>query len=158
MCRYDRILKMIGEGWDSREIAKLFKTDLATIHVYELAYRGENSVFSQLHPQGIPYTAQEIQYMIALYEQDKSVQRVANRLNTTHETVRRILKKSGVTLGGKVKTYSPEEDKQMADLYRSGLSARQVGELMGMTENAVYHHLRHLGALGKRKVAANDTE
>jgi len=101
----------------------------------------------QLKRRNFYTSQQEHRQIVNLYERGLTLKKVATKVGRDVKTVERTLRKLGVVKrrhGGSKKKYSPQDRQRMVDLYKSGLSQREVSTKLGCSVDTVKIVFREL--------------
>lgn len=104
-------------------------------------------------------TEQQQKEMCRLYMQGKDVNTLAQMFEVSPSSVRRMLKRNGITLGKKaVKyTFTQEEQKDICMMYEQGCTYAQIREKYGIKANSsLVHMLRRYNVKPVRKKARKE--
>jgi transposase-like protein len=93
--------------------------------------------------------------IMELYEQGvtwREIQRITGR---TEHTVQAVIKRCGGALSRRFE-FTDEQREQVADLYRGGMDAPEIGRLVGFSTSGVYNALDSLGVDRREQVACEN--
>jgi len=80
--------------------------------------------------------------------------KIAAILKCSYDKIKNFCRHNGIkTIDGRLKRKNPERDKEILNLYKQGISIREIANKLRITYQSVYEVLRKLGAFQKiRKV------
>ena len=100
------------------------------------------------------YTPEERRQMTELYKSGLTLKEVAARVGCSSPTVRNSLSEFGLALrpkSGGQKKYSPQDHQRIIDLYRSGLTLKEVSARVGCSPTTVRKSLCEFGVVQRPK-------
>lgn len=95
--------------------------------------------------------------VMALYEQGVTWREIMERTGRTEHTVQAIIKRCGGTLSRRSE-FTDEQRQQVADLYRGGMDAPEIGRIVGFSTSGIYGALNSLGIDRREQVACENPD
>ena len=140
---------LYNKGFKFSQIAK--EMDISISKAKKLRSRLElPKRFSNLHP----YRKKQVEEVAELYKGGSSTIIIADKLNITSETVRRILIKKGIkrrNTNGLNKDKIQVQNKIICDMYISGKKINNISEITDISKRAIFKRLNKLGIERNRK-------
>jgi len=140
---------LYNKGFKFSQIAK--EMDISISKAKKLRKRlGLPKRYSKLNP----YRKKRVEEVVELYKGGSSTIIIADKLNITSETVRRILIKKGINrrnTNGLSKDKIQVQNKIICDMYISGKKINNISEIADISKRAIFKRLNKLGIERNRK-------
>lgn len=95
--------------------------------------------------------------ILEYYSSCKSLKDTCNNFNLSHGYVRTIILTSSQNVNLRSKNWNKENDSRIVDMYKSGLSAQEIGDVFGFCHTTILRHLQRLGLI-RRKTSSRKYE
>ena len=141
ICR--KIIDMYKQGHSQDSIAARFGCGKKAIKRVLDEHKVERRRHNQFQPR---FIAEDHQRMVAMYEQGKSLQEIAEDIGCTHHTVRRLLKQLGIEKRPVLLRHviTPEDREMIVKLRSQGKSYPEIAAKIGCCRETVIAIMRQL--------------
>ena len=88
--------------------------------------------------------------ILEYYSSCKSLKDTCNHFNLSREYVRPIILNSSQNVNLRAKSWNKQNDSRIVDMYNSGLSAQEIGDVFGFRHTTILRHLKRLGLVRRK--------